>query len=140
MLSSLYDILDKTKPLVCMNTLIIGSGKHVLYGMDFRATYIKTTLITKKKKKKKKSVEQHVHFLWILTYFFTRLELWTWIFFLHIYSKNWGFPPSCIGDNRCWLYCLGSLVFLTVLDEGYSRNESFVLNLIATFLLPNSNS
>jgi hypothetical protein len=37
----LYDILDKTKPLVCMNTLLIGSGKHDLYCMDFSSDVYK---------------------------------------------------------------------------------------------------
>ena len=55
MLSSLYDILDKTKSLVCMNTLLIGSGKHDLYCMDFSSNeYKKNTNYQKKKKKKKK--------------------------------------------------------------------------------------
>ena len=69
-----------------------------------------------------------------------------------IINKNKGSPPSGIGDiNRCWLFCLGSLIyFLAKLlklfafpifrfsaspDEGYARKGSCALNLMSTFSL-----
>ena len=56
-------------------------------------------------------------------------------------------PPLGICNlSRFWLFCLGSSMFLlpkiftfiyslSVPDEGYSRNASYALHLISTFLL-----